>query len=123
MNLKTIPLDMDPVLVELSEELQTHLASTAEAFEITGVLPLLTEIIGTSYDIVMWFDHDNGHRYGVITTTQTNKTDEITQEVYWTAYMSYVTFTRQCIKDYLARNKCGMSVVYCLMKKFSYEDE
>ncbi len=81
----------------------------------------MKEIIGTSYDIVMWFDHDNGHRYGVITTTQTNKTDEITQQVYWTAYLSYVTFTRQCIKDHLVRNKCDMSVVYYLMNSIDID--
>lgn len=127
MNLKSLIItpDAGSVSFELTSELQQQFINTAEFFELTNTMPLVKHLAGSSYDVVMWFTHDNGQRYGVITTTFGQNYKDIfkTSAINWVASVSTTTFKRECVKDYLDRHNCNTSIVYCILEGFESDSD
>lgn len=107
--------DTERVPVEFDEELKKELIANASFFEFVDMMPMLKNIIGTSFDVATWFTHHNGNRYAVIHTVFGEDFAEKIKKCSWRASVCAAQHKRQCIKDFITNNACDKNHVICIM--------
>jgi hypothetical protein len=121
MDLSTIPIsaDFDATDVHISEQTQDEILQHAEYYEFTGMMPMLKSIMAVSYDVVSWFTHTNGNKYGVIHTLfgehYISSFKEKVKKNKWMASICASQTKRKCIQDFLRKHNCDPNYVFCIM--------
>jgi len=109
----------DPVPVFLNDNIKNQIISNAEYIKMDNMLSLFKEIIGETHDVVSWFIHENGEKYGLINTIFGNNYKTIfenkIQTGSWNASICSPCNKRRCVKEYLNYNNCNKEYVYCIM--------
>lgn len=83
---------------------------------------LVAAMFGSTYDMVSYFTHKNGTRYGIVHTlcghNYRAKFEESIRDRshVWCVCVSEVTFKRDCVKKYLADNGCSDKWIYNIIE-------
>lgn len=111
--------DNYPVVMSFDDNLQNQLIKNAQYFQYTGMMPMLVNIIGPTYDVVTFFETDDGAKYSVIHTVfaedYKKEFETSIRESTWEVSVCDSKFKRDCIKQYMKDANCDLNRVFCIM--------
>ena len=108
----------DSVPIIIDNELQNELINNAEFFKYNVEIPMIANIVGPTYDVVTYFEHEDGKRYSVIHSifAEDYKKEFETKikTCEWQVSVCDSKYKRDCIKTYIKDNNCDEQIVYML---------
>ena len=110
--------DEESVEVVLNDLMKETLVCNARYFK-CNILPALRNVLLEPYDIVSWFEHEDGIKYGIVHTISGCDNPELEfakkiNEGRWEVCVSHFKYKKSCIKEYLSSIGCNQNVVFCM---------